>query len=101
MKQTRLRPEIRKEEILAAALILASDRGYTLVTRGEVADMVGVSGPAIQYHFGTMSKLRCELMRYAVKQRHARVVAQGLATREQHAMRADDRLKREAMEAVL
>ena len=93
MSTKRLKPEVRKPEILAVALTLASDRGYTQITRNEIAYHVGVSGSAVQYHFGTMAKLRVELMRYAVKQRHPRVVAQGLAVRDRQALKADADLK--------
>jgi len=101
MSTKRLKPAIRKEEILAAALILAAAQGYTRVTRDEIAYKAGVSGPAVQYHFGTMAKLRVELMRYAVKQRDPRVVAQGLAAQDRQAIKADAILKRKAWEWVM
>lgn len=101
MSTKRLKPVIRKEEILAAALPLASERGYTNITRDRIALAAGVSGSAVQYHFGTMAKLRTELMRYAVKQRNPRVVAQGLAVRDRQAAKADDDLKRQARETML
>lgn len=100
MKQKRLKPEIRKEEILAAAVRLAGSKGYANVTRDEIAAKIGVSGSVIQYHFGTMSQLRTALMRYAVKYRHPRVVAQGLVTRNPHALKADDKLKQLARESM-
>ena len=101
MSAKRLKPKIRKKEILAAALILASKSSYTHITRDEIAHQTGVSGPAVQYHFGTMAKLRVELMRYAVKQRNPQVVAQGLAVRDRHAIKADDILKRQARDTML
>lgn len=100
MKQKRLKPDIRKEEILVAALKLAASSGYTNITRNEIAEKAGISGSAVQYHFGTMTQLRTELMRYAVKRRHPRVVAQGLATRNRHALKADDELKQLAKETI-
>jgi AcrR family transcriptional regulator len=101
MSKNRLKPVVRKEEIMAAALILAAKSSYTCITRDEIAGRVGVSGSAVQYHFGTMAKLRTELMRYAVKQRDPRVVAQGLAVRDCQAAKADDDLKRLARGAIL
>jgi AcrR family transcriptional regulator len=101
MSTKRLKPAVRKEEILAAALILAAEYGYSSVTRDAIAYQAKVSGPAVQYHFGTMAKLRVELMRYAVKQRDPRVVAQGLAVRDRQAAKADAELKREAMAVML
>lgn len=89
-----------RPEILAAALVLAEKHNYIQVTRNEIADAVGVSGSTVQYHFGTVTQLRSDLMRYAVKQRNARVVAQGLANGDKHALRADDRLKQSAREIL-
>lgn len=100
MKQKRLKPAIRKEEVLAAALVLAAEHGYTAISRNAIAEQTGIGGSAIQYHFKTMAQLRTELMRYAVKHRHPRVVAQGLAVRDRHALKADDDLKRQAMASV-
>lgn len=100
MKRKRLKPDIRKENILKAALKLAAVGNYLVVTRDEIAKAVGVTGPALQYHFGTMARLRNELMRYAVRHRHPRVVAQGLATRNPQALKADDELKQLAKAAL-
>ena len=95
-KRTRMTPQARKEDILKAALLLAEKHGYAQITRGEVGAAAGVSGTAVQYHFTTMSQFRRDLMRYAVKQRCAPVVAQGLAMRDPHAQKADAELRRAA-----
>ena len=101
MKTKRVKTAVRKEEILRAALPLAVRYGYQNVTRVIIADFMGIGGTTVQYHFGTMKQLRSELMRYAVKQRNAAVVAQGLANKDQHAMKADDALKMEAAGALV
>lgn len=99
MKQ-RKKPAVRKAEALKIALVLAADRGYMNVTRDEVAAEMGVCSSSVQYYFGTMPQFRVELMRYAVKQRNARVVAQGLAVYDRHAMKADEALRRAAVESL-
>lgn len=99
-KQTRLKPEIRKDELLAAAVALAADIGYTQITREQVASAAGVTPNALSYHFNTMPQFRRELMRFAVRRRNALVVAQGLALRDPHAMRADEDLKIQAQRAL-
>lgn len=101
MANRRLKPAVRKAEILTAALPLASARGYANVTRNDIAAAAGISGPAVQYHFGTMTQLRTDLMRHAVKQECLRVIAQGLAAQDRHAERADAELKRRAVCAML
>lgn len=97
MKTKRLKPDVRKDEIIAAALLLASSTHYTRVTREAIAAAISIKGPAIQYHFGTMGQLRRELMRAAVKQRVLNVVAQGLLSRDEHAEKADEGLRQEAI----
>lgn len=102
MKQTRrLKPDVRKEEILSAAVVLAEDKGYSRVTRDEVAAAIGVTGSAIQYHFGTMCQLHRDIMRHAVKCRNAKVVAQGLTVGDKYAAKADRKLKQQAVETIL
>ena len=63
MKQKRLKPAIRKQEIIDAALRLASKSGYTEITRNQIAEAAGITGPAVQYHFETMAQLRRQLRR--------------------------------------
>lgn len=101
MKKRRFKPEVRKDEILAAALRLASQGHYLKITREEIAAAIKVSGPVIHYHFKTMAQLRSDLMRAAVKQEVLTVIAQGLVGNDPRTARISDELKRQAMEAVL
>ena len=85
MKQTRLKPDDRREQIVSAALELAKDKNYSRVTRDEIAAALSISGPAVQHHFGTMTQLRRSVIRAACQRAATmdpvglRVVAQGLA----------------------
>jgi len=94
MKQTRMKTEARKEDILAAALPLAERHGYTNITRDQIAAAAKVSGPTLHYHFGTIAQLRRDLMRYAVREVCLRVIAQGLMIRDPQAMKAGAELRR-------
>jgi|AntDeeMinimDraft_4_1070355.scaffolds.fasta_scaffold05921_2 AcrR family transcriptional regulator len=100
MKQTRMKTEARKEDILAAALPLAERHGYTNITRDQIAAAAKVSGPTLHYHFGTIAQLRRDLMRYAVREVCLRVIAQGLMIRDPQAMKAGAELRRQAMGSV-
>jgi AcrR family transcriptional regulator len=95
-----MKPQARKKDILHYALHLAEVQGYTNVTREDVAAKAGVTGSAIHYHFSTMSKFRTALMRYAVQQRSAKVVAQGLSLDDPEAASADVDLLRAAQAAL-
>lgn len=97
MKQKRLRPAARKQMILAAVLPVAVEGSYSTITRDRAARAAGVSGPVIQYHFGSMAQFRIALMIYAVEQRCARVVAQGLVLGDVNARMADDELRASAL----
>lgn len=89
----RMKPEVRKESILAAALKLAEEKGYTNITREQVAAVAGISGTAVQYHFHTMSNFRQQLMQYAVACNCLAVVAQGLVMNDKQAKKASVELK--------
>ena len=93
MSSKRFKPAVRKEEIIQAAVALSITNGYMNVTRDDIAEFIGVVGGTIQYHFGTMGKLRSEIMRHAVKTKNATLVAQGLANKSPYALRASDELK--------
>lgn len=101
MKRERKRPEVRKDEVLTAALILAEKSHYLKVTRDAIAAASGVSGPAVQYHFKTMGQLRKEIMRAAVKRHCLLVIAQGVLARDAIARRAPEAVRRAAVEAAL
>ncbi len=100
MKRTRMKPEARKDDILSAALVVACHSHYTKVTREQIAIKAGVSGPAVQYHFHTMTQLRKEMMRAAVKRECLPVILQGYIMSDPVALRASDDLLRQAVAAI-
>lgn len=97
----RMKPEARKEDILAAALPLAVRHGYSRLTRQQIAAAAGVSGPVLNYHFGTMPQFRRDLMRYAIKEETLAVIAQGLTAGDQQARKASEALRRRALDSLL
>lgn len=92
--------EVRKDQLLDAALAVATNVGYQAVTRAQVAEKLGVSGTLVQYHFKTMPQFRRALMRHAVAKRHLPVVAQGLACGDEQAAKAPADLRRAAADAM-
>lgn len=78
MSEKRMKPEARRDEILSAAFALAAKGFYLALTRNEIAEAAGISGPAVQYHFETMAKLRKAIMRAAIAREELPVVAQGI-----------------------
>lgn len=93
MKQTHLDAKQRRADILAAALRASECHGYARVTLQQIADEAGVSKPLPLHYFGTMPQLRRCIMREAVRLRNVVLVAQGLALKDPHALKAPDDLK--------
>lgn len=101
MKHRRMKPEVRKQDILERALTLAGRHGYLQITRKQIVDAVGVSGPVLNHHFGTMTQFRRQLMRFAIAQNCLAVVAQGLAAGDPQARKAPESLRQRAAASLL
>ena len=97
MAKKRFKGDVRKEQILDTAIILADAGHYTKVTRSDIARELDITPPAVQHHFGTMEQLKRDLMRRAVSVGHARVILQGLVAKDAHALKASDELKEKAL----
>lgn len=96
VNKTRVSPKLRREQILAAAVELAKTDGYHKMTRDDIAKRAGVSTGLVTKYFSTMPALRRDVMRAAVRNNVAEVVAQGLANRCTHALKASPELKKQA-----
>lgn len=64
---TRLEPDQRRREILAAARRLFSERGYSAVSTTEIAAEAGVARGLINHYFGTKRVLYVEIVREMVR----------------------------------
>lgn len=107
MKPQIMKPQIkllareRKAQILGAALTLCKTTSYARVTREQIAEQAKCPPTLITYHFGTMPSLRRGIMREAVRVECLPVIAQGLALRDSHALKAPEELRRRALEALV
>jgi len=93
----RIKPNERRVSILDAAVRVAERHGYISMTRQQIADEAGVSGPLVQHYFHTMPKLRRAVMRHAVKRGCLPIIAQGLVAKDEQATLAPEELKRAAL----
>jgi len=91
--KARANPELRKISILLAAIDVATVYGYNNISRQQVADRAGVSTGLVTKYFGTMNCLRRDIMRAAIHQEIAEIVAQGMACGDRHAAKAPEELK--------
>jgi AcrR family transcriptional regulator len=98
--RTRKNPTIRKAEILDAAVAVAVAEGLRGATRDLIAARVGVSPALISMHYSTMDQLRRAVMRAAVEREVLPLVAEGLAMRDPHALKAPEDLRRRAADSL-
>lgn len=93
MTHVRLTRRARHDSILAAAVRLAEIKGYTKVTRDDIALAAGCSPALVSEVLGTMVALRRQIQRAAIANEVVPVIAQGLAARDPHALKAPAYLK--------
>ena len=98
--QTKLDARERVAQILSAALVLASETGYQKLTRDAVARRLGVPSSLIPYHMGTMAEFRRQIMREALRVECLPVIAQGIAARDRHALKAAPELRARALQSL-
>ncbi len=93
---SKLEARARAAQILAAAVEAARDHGYTRLTREQVAARIGISASLVPHYIGSAADLRRKVMREAVRVECLAVIAQGLAVRDPHALRAPEELRQRA-----
>lgn len=99
--QPKLDARERTAQILKAALEVCSKQTtYSRVTRDQIAARAGCAPTLITYHFGTMNELRRDIMREAVRSECLPVIAQGLAARDRHALKAPEALRTRALQSL-
>ena len=94
---SRLNPEDRHALILDAALRMSRHYGYQKVTRADIASAAKCSEALVSQYFGTMVQVRRAVVRASIKQRDLQILAQALAAKDAHALKAPEELKRAAV----
>lgn len=110
-KRKRLLPDVRREQILTAALNVASANGFANLTRDGVAIEAGVAQGQINRMYATMTQLKTAIMRAAVNTLRdtkndydpniMNIVAYGLVNRHTEALKAPDEIKKAVIESVI
>ena len=101
MTKKRLQPDDRKQQILTAAIKVAGrPGGWSKLTRDAVAREAGCAEGLPSKYFGTMISFRRSIMREAIRLAALPVIAQGLAAGDKCAQKADESLKRKALETL-
>lgn len=97
---SRLDPNDRRNEILKSAMTQAKVVGYQNITRDSVADGASCSTGLVTRYFNTMGQLKRAVMRAAVHDGDAIIVAQGLAANDPQAKKASDALRQKAAKII-
>lgn len=100
MSKKRQKPDVRKDQILIAAVQLAKEIGYSKMTRDAIAIKAGVSMGLVTHYFETMIQLRRDVIRYARTNDIPEIIAQGIANQDKHARKASPELKAKAVELL-
>lgn len=95
--RTRKDPDVRKSDILAAALVEAAESGFETISRQGIARRAGVSDSLVNKYMGNLKKVRITVMQLAVKHEHLTIIAQGIVTRNPYALKASDELQARAL----
>ena len=96
LRKARNDPALMRARIIDVALRLAERGGYDKITRADIADAAGISASLVTHHFGSMDRLRFQLMQCAVKEKRTKIIAQGLVGGSPTAKRASLKLRRRA-----
>lgn len=86
----------RIAQLRSIALQLAQETHYRHVTLKAIAERAGVTHPLVSNRLGTMTNIRRDILRDAIKEGNVVVLAQGLADRERIALKAPPELQARA-----
>lgn len=99
--RTRLAPEDRKRQIVAAAVRLAAKKGFAGVTREAIADAAHVSVGLVSHYCGGMDGLRKAVVDEAIRTQNVKLLGQALLVQDPAARRAPPDLRRQAIASLL
>lgn len=97
----RLKADVRKDQILNAAIILAMRVGYTQMSRAQVAEEAQCSEASVTHYFTNMHQLRKYLMRHAVKNNLLGIIGQGVAHKDPIALRVSNEIQKQAVASLV
>lgn len=97
---TKMAAADREAQILAAAVKVAARSGFNKFTLREVALEAQVTEKLPSHYFGTMTNLRRKVMREAIRTGVLPLIAQGIALRDRHALKASPELRQAALQSL-
>ncbi len=108
-KKEYLKKDVRRDQILSAAMDIALTDGYDKLTRDGVANRANVAAGQVNRIFNTMPQLKRAVMRSTVSQlelnpsndRLLMILAKGLSMGETPALKASQELKKAALQLLM
>lgn len=96
----RVDPNQRKQLILTTAVKICERVDYSKLTSSQIADKLKISRSLINRYFGSIGKLRREVLKYAIKNEVLPIVVQGLINKDRLAKNAPFALKEKAASLI-
>lgn len=97
----KLKPDIRKDQILKAAVDLSDQMGYESIRRDDVARVAGCSTGLVNRYYATMTQLKRAVIREAIRTERLNIIAQAIVARDPQAQKAPAELIERALEHFL
>lgn len=97
----RVAADLRREQLLHAAIEISLAIGYKEVTYKQIADRTGVSAALVTKYFPSVRHLKQLIMLRAIKKEVLEIIVQGLADKNILATTLPLELKRKAAESLL
>ena len=92
--------KVSKEDIVDAALKLATKHGFRRFSREQIANELGVTGGTLNYYFDPIDTVHDAVVLEAAKRRNWPVLVQALAEKHPLAVSMDPKIKREAADTL-
>ncbi len=92
--------KIKKIDLLEVAIKLAEAEGYSNVKRDEIARVAGVAMGTVNYHLGTMSKIKKSIVKHAIKTENLTIMAQAIIAKDPMSSKISDDLRSQAIQAA-
>jgi len=98
--RTRMKPDTRREQVLAAAVREAERVGFSNVSRKDIAARAGCSEGLIRHYLGNLTELRRAIMGEAIRTNNHRVIAQGIVAGHPRCKKLTAEQKQAALAAI-
>ena len=95
----RLKPNIRKQQILDAAIVLSQEVGYTNIRRDVLATKAGVADALVSRYWGTMPQLKNSIVKFAIASNDYVILMQAIAANDPLVKSLSTSAKREVFAA--